>query len=178
MYYNGVRFGFAHPWHSLGLMIASMIRLMAFGGLLVSLSLLLEMRRARFPQEDGGTARKPWRAVAGLLISLAGIAVSGIALSDLGPFMAMPFLLLALVAAGIGAFVRAERGGTLSSFLLPGSVVLFVYIWLVIFPTFLADPAARRRAAQLVSVALAASVLVTAVTLSVRYRRKFGYSLS
>jgi len=211
MYYNGVRFGFAHPWHSLGLMIASMFRLMAFGGLLVSLSLLLEMRRARFPQEDGGTARKPWRAVAGLLISLAGIAVSGIALSDLGPFMAMPFLLLALVAAGIGAFVRAERcgtpaariqagimviiaasalgslarillrvstGGTLSSFLLPGSVVLFVYIWLVIFPTFLADPAARRRAAQLVSVALAASVLVTAVTLSVRYRRKFGYSLS
>jgi hypothetical protein len=211
MYYNGVRFGFAHPWNSLGLMIASMIRLMAFGGLLVCVSLLLEMRRARSPQEDGGTARKPWRAVAGLLISLAGIAVSGIALSDLGPFMAMPFLLLALVAAGIGAFVRAERcgmpaariqagimviiaasalgslariilrvstGGTLSSFLLPGSVVLFVYIWLVIFPVLLPDPAARRRAAQLVSVALAASVLVTAVTLSVRYRRKFGYSLS
>jgi len=211
MYYNGVRFGFAHPWHSLGLMIASMIRLISFGALVVCVSLLLEMRRARIPQEDGGAARKSWRAVGGVLISLAAIAVSGIGLSDLGPFMAMPFLLLALVAGGVGAFVRAERfgiptarvqagtmviiaasalgslarillrvstGGALSSFLLPGSVVLFVYIWQVIFPRLLADPAVRRRAAKLVSVALAASVLITAVTLSVRYRRKFRYSLS
>jgi hypothetical protein len=210
LYYNGFRFGFAHPWHSLGLMIASLVRLIAFGGLLVSLSLLIEMRRARIPQENGGTARKPSRAVAALLISLAGIVVSGIGLSDLGPFLAMPFLLLVPVAAGIGAFVRAERcgipaaqiqagtmviiaasalgslariilrvstGGALSSFLLPGSVVLFVYIWLVIFPLLLPDPATRRRATQLVSVALLTSVLITAVTLSVRYRRKFPYPL-
>jgi hypothetical protein len=210
LYYNGFRFGFAHPWHSLGLMIVSMVRLIAFGGLLVSLSLLFEMRRARIPQENGGTARKPSWAVAALLISLAGIALSGIALSDLGPFMAMPFLLLVPVAAGIGALVRAERcgnpaaqiqagtmviiaasalgslariilrvstGGALSSFLLPGSVVLFVYIWLVIFPLLLPDLATRRRATQLVSIALVMSVLITAVTLSVRYRRKFPYPL-
>ena len=210
LYYNGFRFGFAHPWHSLGLMIASMVRLIAFGGLLVSLSLLLEMRRPRIPQENGGTARKPSWAVAALLISLAGIVVSGFGLSDLGPFMAMPFLLLVPVAAGLGAFVQAERcgipagqlqagtmviiaasalgslariilrvstGGALSSFLLPGSVVLFVYIWLVIFPLLLPDPATRRRATQLVSVALVTSVLITAVTLSVRYRRKFPYPL-
>jgi len=209
-YFNGVRFGFGQPWHSLGLMIASMVRLIAFGGLLVSVSLLIEMRRARFPQENGSTARKPLWAVAALLISLAGIVVSGIGLSDLGPFLPMPFLLLVTLAAGIGAFVRAERcgipaaqvqaatmviiaasalgslsrillrvstGGALSSFLLPGSVVLFVYIWLVIFPAFLADPATRRRATQLISVALIASVLITAVTLSLRYRRKFPYPL-
>ncbi len=210
LYYNGFRFGFAHPWHSLGLMIASLVRLIAFAGLLVSFSLLIEMRRARIPQENGGTARKPSWAVAALLISLAGIVVSGIGLSDHGPFMPMPFLLLVPVAAGIGAFVRAERcgipaaqiqastmviiaasalgslariilrvstGGALSSFLLPGSVVLFVYIWLVIFPLLLPDPATRRRATQLVSVALLTSVLITAVTLSVRYRRKFPYPL-
>src|SRR6267378_838247 len=210
LYYNGFRFGFAHPWHSLGLMIASMVRLIAFGGLLVSLSLLLEMRRPCIPQENGGTTRKPSWAVAALLISLAGIVVSGFGLSDLGPFMAMPFLLLVPVAAGLGAFVQAERcgipagqlqagtmviiaasalgsltriilrvstGGALSSFLLPGSVVLFVYIWLVIFPLLLPDPATRRRATQLVSVALVTSVLITAVTLSVRYRRKFPYPL-
>ena len=210
-YFNGVRFGFGHPWHSLGLMIASMVRLIAFGGLLVSVSLLIEMRRAHFfTQKNGNTARKPLWVVAALLISLAGMVVSGIGLSDLGPFLPMPFLLLVTVAAGIGAFVRAERsgipaaqlqaatmviiavsalgslarillrvstGGALSSFLLPGSVILFVYIWLVIFPAFLADPATRRRATQLVSVALIATVLITAVTLSVRYRRKFPYPL-
>lgn len=210
MYFNGLHFGFGRPWHSLGLMMASMVRLVAFGGLLVSMSLLIEMRWASFPQEDGGTARKPSRAVAGLLISLAGIVVSGIGLSDLGPFIAMPFLLLVLAAGGIFAFVRAERsgitakqiqagtmviiaasalgslarivfrvstGGTVSSFLLPGSVILFVYIWLVVFPLSLPDPATRRRATQLVSIALVASVLVTAATLSIRYRRKFSYPL-
>jgi hypothetical protein len=50
-------------------------------------------------------------------------------------------------------------------------------MWLVVFPHFLPDPATRRRATQLVSIALTASVLVTAVTLSVRYRRKFSYPL-
>jgi hypothetical protein len=209
-YFNGVRFGFGHPWHSLGLMIASMVRLIAFGGLLVSASLLIEMRRARFPQKNGNTARKPLGAGVALLISLAGIVVSEIGLSDLGPFLPMPFLLLVIVAAGVGAFARAERcgipaaqaqaatmviiaasalgslarillrvstGGALSSFLLPGSVVLFVYIWLVVFPAYLANPATRRRATQLVSVALITSVLITAATLSVRYRRKFPYPL-
>ena len=208
MHFNGLHFGFSHPWHSLGLMIASMVRLIAFGGVLVSASVLIEMRRASVPPENGSAARKPSWAVAALLISLAGIGVSGIGLSDLGPFIPMPLLLLLLMAGGISAFVRAERngitaermqagtmvivaasalaslariafrvstGGTLSSFLLPGSVILFVYIWLVIFPRFVPNPATRRRATQLVSVALAASVLVTAVTLSIRYRRKFSY---
>lgn len=210
LYYNGVRFGFAHPWHSLGLMIVSLVRLIAFGGLLVSISALLEARRQGVPQEQEATARNTKWAIAAILISLAGVVVSGLGLSDLGPFMPMPFLLLLPAAAGIIAFVRAERsgntasqiqsgtlviivasafgslariilrvstGGALSSFLLPGSVILFVYLWLEIFPLFVADPATRRRARQLASVVLVASVLVTAVTLSVRYRRKFPFPL-
>jgi len=210
LYFNGLRFGFGHPWHSLGLMIASMIRLIGFGGLLICISLLIEMRRASFPQESGGAWQRPWWVVAGLLLSMAAIVVSGIGLSDVGPFMPMPFLLVVPAAAGIVAFMRAERsgmtpakiqagtmviiaasalsslariilrvstGGALSSFLLPGSVILFVYIWIVMFPLLLAKQATRRRATQLISVALAASVLVTAATLSVRYRRKFPYSL-
>jgi hypothetical protein len=210
MYFNGLRFGFAHPWHSLGLMLASMIRLIAFGGLLVSISLLIEMRWASFPREYGGTAREPSRAVTILLISLAGIGLSGLGLSDLGPFISMPFLLLVLAAGGIAAFVRGQRigatteqlragttiiivasalstlarivlrvssGGALSSFLLPGSVILFVYLWLVIFPAFLPDHGTRLLATQLVSVILSASVLATAITVSVRYRQKFPYPL-
>jgi hypothetical protein len=86
-----------------------------------------------------------------------------------------------LVASALGCLprilLRVSTGGALSSFLLPGSFVLFVYLWLVIFPLFLPDPATRLRAAQLASIVLAASVLATAVTLSVRYRRQFSYPL-
>ncbi|MBZ5661290.1 MAG: glycosyltransferase family 39 protein [Acidobacteriia bacterium] len=209
MYFNGLRFGFGRPWHSLGLMIASLVRLVAFGGLLVYASTLIEMRPGRIPRESKGAApKKRSRAVAGLLISLAAIIVSGIGLSDLGPFMPMPFLLLILLAGGAGAFVQADRtgnstnrlqagtmiiitasalfslarmvlrvstGGALSSFLLPGSVILFVYLWLAVFPLFIADGAVRHRTAQIVSIALAASVLITAITISVRYHRKFTF---
>jgi hypothetical protein len=205
MYFNGQRFGFGHPWHSLGLMTASLVRLIAFGGLVASTSYLIAMRKPDFSRAMVLT--RSW-VVATFLISLTGLVVSGIGLSDLGPFMAMPFLLLVPVAGGVAAFVRAQRnglqaaqiqaatvviiaasafgslariilrvstGGALSSFILPGSVILFVYIWVQIFPLVLAEPAVRRRATQLVYAALVAGVLLTAVTLSVRYRRKFSY---
>lgn len=210
LYFNGLRFGFDRPWHSMGLMIASLIRLIAVGGLVASVSLLIEMRRADSLQDNGNAGRSRQRVVAALLISAAAIVVSGIGLSDLGPFMPMPILLLVTAVAGIAAFLRDERsgteaaqmqagimviiaasalgslariilrvstGGALSSFLLPGSVVLFVYLWLVVFPHLLADPATRIRATQLVSFVLVGSVLVTAVTLAVRYRQKFPYPL-
>jgi len=205
MYFNGQRFGFSHPWHSLGLMIASLVRLIAFGGLVVSVSYFIEMRKPDFSRAMALT--RSW-AVAAFLISLTGLVVSGIGLSDLGPFMPMPFLLLVPVAGGVAAFMRAQRdgleaaqiqaatmviiaasafcsllriilrvstGGALSSFILPGSVILFVYIWVQIFPLVLAEPGVRRRATQLVYAALVVGVLLTAVTLSVRYRRKFSY---
>lgn len=208
LYFNGQRFGFSHPWHSLGLMIASLVRLIAFGGLVVSVSYLIEMRKSDFSRGNGGMALKRSWVVATFLISLLGLVVSGIGLSDLGPFMPMPFLLLVPVAGGIAAFVRAQRdgleaaqiqaatmviiaasalgslariilrvstGGALSSFILPGSVILFVYIWVEVFPLVLVDPAVRRRATQLVYAALVVGVLLTAVTLSVRYRQKFSY---
>jgi len=208
MYFNGQRFGFSHPWHSLGLMIASLVRLIAFGGFVVSVSYLIEMRKPDSFRGSGGRAlRRSWAAAA-LLISLIGLVVSGIGLSDLGPFMPMPLLLLIPVAGGVAAFVRAQRdgleaaqiqaatlviiaasalgslariilrvstGGALSSFILPGSVILFVYIWVQVFPLVLAEPAVRRRATQLVYAVLVVGVLLTAVTLSVRYRRKFPY---
>ncbi len=205
MYFNGQRFGFSHPWHSLGLMIASLVRLIAFAGLVVSVSYLIEMRKPDFSRAMALT--RSW-VVATFLISLTGLVVSGIGLSDLGPFMPMPFLLLVPVAGGVAAFMRAQRdgleaaqiqaatmviiaasafcsllriilrvstGGALSSFILPGSVILFVYIWVRIFPLLLAEPTVRRRATRLVYAALVVGVLLTAVTLSVRYRRKFSY---
>src|SRR5260370_2153611 len=94
------------------MMIASLVRLIAFAGLLVSFSLLIEMRRARIPQENGGTARKPSWAVAALLISLAGIVVSGIGLSDHGPVMPIPFLLLVPLPPGIAPSGPPERSAS------------------------------------------------------------------
>lgn len=211
LHFNGFRFGFNRPWHSLGLMIATLGRLMVFGGLLASISLLLEKRRSGVLAESGGAAQNAHPAVAMLLVSIAGIFVTGIVLSDLGPLLAMPFILLALVAAGFVAFVRARRhgspatqlhaatlvilatsalvslarvilrvstGGALSSFLLPISVVLFVYVWRGIFSLLLPDPATRRRAAQLISIALVACVVGLAVTISFRYRQKSTYALT
>src|SRR5438093_13774145 len=87
--------------------------------------------------------------------------------------------ILIITASALGSLariiLRVSTGGALSSFILPGSVILFVYIWVHIFPLVLAKPAVRRRATQLVSAALVVGVLLTAVTLSVRYRRKFSY---
>jgi len=193
IYFNQLRFGFGRPWNSLWLMSASLARLVAFGGLLAGMAL-------------------PWkrRTAALLLSSIAVIAALSPWLSDLGPFMAMPLILLALIAAGLAAFARESRegfaagrsqagvvtllavaslgslmriifrvstGGALSSFLLPGSVVLFVYVWLELFPLFLEGPAERRLARRLAAGVLAAAVLITAVSLSARYRRQFRYAL-
>lgn len=195
LYFNGLRFGFGHPWHSLGLMAASLVQLIAFLGLLAAVAGLL------------GSERRLGAVLAVLALSLFGIAATAVLLGDLGPFLSMPFLLVAVGAAGLAAFLRAptpegrmqaavflilvvgalaslarmilrvSTGGALSSFLLPGSILLFVYLWLEIFPLFLPDAVARLRARQLAAVALSLAVLATAVTLSVRYRRKFTYPL-
>ncbi|MBZ5539945.1 MAG: glycosyltransferase family 39 protein [Acidobacteriia bacterium] len=210
MYFNKWRFGLDRPWHSLGLMAATLARLIAFAGLLASAALLLEKRRKDAQGASAPTSGGPGGAWKLLAVSLAGIVVTSIGLSDLGPFMAMPFILLAFIAAGLAAFVqsscegalearsnagtlvilavfsfgslarivlRVSTGGALSSFLLPGAVLFFVYAWLVIFPLFLPEPESRRLAGKLASSVLVAALLVTAGTLCVRYRRKFTYPI-
>jgi len=208
MYFNKGRFGMDRPWHSLGLMVATLARLIAFAGLLASLSLLLEKRRGNAQGASAPTAGKPGGTLKLLVVSLAGIAATSIGLSDLGPFMAAPLILLAFIAAGLAAFVqrscegaweaqrnagtlvilavfsfgslariilRVSTGGALSSFLLPGAVLFFIYAWLVIFPLFLPEPESRRLAGKLASSVLVAALVITAGTICVRYRRIFTY---
>jgi len=210
LYFNSLRFGFGRPFYSLALMLLSLGRLIALGGLLASLSLLLALKSTTSPKQGLRYNRSTPRIFGMLSLSIAGILLTGFGLSDLGPFMAMPFILVVLAFSAFVAFAKAARqrassarvhaatvlllaclalaslariilrvstGGALSSFLLPASVVLFFYVWIVLFPSFLPDPETRWRAARLVSVVLFASVIATAVTLSIRYRRKLSYPL-
>jgi hypothetical protein len=204
IHFNKVRFGLDHPWHSLWLMIASLIRLMGFAGLLASASLFLANRRV------AASSERITQSVALLGGSLAVIALTSLGLADLGPLLAMPLIVLALLVAGLAGFVRGARGsprlvreqpavfvllcvfafaslgriifrvstgGALSSFLLPVPIVLFIYLWLALFPLLFASPAARDRSRQVVAAVLILSIAVTAVTVSVRYQRKFTYPL-
>lgn len=209
IHFNQVRFGFDHPWHSLGLMILSVLRLAAIAGLLAAICLLWS-QRTRDASRSGSPTRSSRQLYALLLLSLAAIGITSPALSDLGPFMAMPFILIALVIAALVAlrvnytpsvsadasnarvflliavfalgslariFLRVSSGGALSSFLVPLSIVLFVCVWLDLFPLFLKDPSARQLARKAASAVLTLSLLVSAVVLSVRYQRKFSYPI-
>lgn len=210
VYFNKLRFGFGRPWYSLGLMSASLARLVALGGLLAAVARLLGKQRSAERGEGESAGEAPRRPVALLMVSLGAIVALSTGLSDLGPFMAMPLILLALIAAGLAAFLRLGRkgsaalqgnagvpivlaasslgslmriifrvstGGALSSFLLPGAMVLFVYVWRELFPLFLSGQVERRLARRIVSGVLVGTVVVTAVSLSVRYRRQFTYPL-
>ena len=210
IHFNQVRFGFDHPWHSLGLMILSVLRLAAIAGLLAAICLLWSQRTIRTGSTGSSSRRSSRQPYALLLLSLVAIGITSPPLSDLGPFMAMPFILIALVIAAIVAlrmsstprisagtnnagvfllitvfalgslariFLRVSSGGALSSFLVPLSIVLFVYVWLDLFPLFLKNPGARQLAQKVATIVLTLSVVVSAVVLSLRYQRKFSYPI-
>ena len=87
------------------------------------------------------------------------------------------FLTVATFAFGsIGRILfRVSTGGALSSDLLPAAVILFVYAWLGLFPALFQDERTQRLAGRLVTGILVFTLLVTATTLSARYRRKFTF---
>ena len=208
VYFNGVRFGFDRPWHSIALMLASLIRFVSVGGLLAALAIFWARLRDRSTPETSVSGNA--KTVSLVSASIAGLALTAFGLGDLGPLMPMPILLMALgwvsvrvysqavhqgsetkrLQAGISIvlivsalaclariFLRVSTGGALSSFLVPISIVLFVYLWLEIFPALLPQGTAPRIARQLISAVLMAGLLATAVTLCARYRRKFDYAL-
>jgi hypothetical protein len=208
LYFNGLRFGFAHPWNSVGLMFASLVQLAGVGGLLAGVCLLWTHPSVENPQSRANPLTHRTRVLTMMVICLGFIVLTALVLTDLGPFLSMPLLLVALGAAGCAAFFRAKResafsqrtqagiaiilcasaltslsrmilrvstGGALSSFLLPVSVLLFVYLWLVVFPALFTDPAAAILARRLASILLCLGVAATAITLSIRYQRKFSF---
>jgi hypothetical protein len=84
-----------------------------------------------------------------------------------------------LVDAEAGGIVNAHTGGgALSSFLLPSTVIVFVYTWTTLFPEFLWHRGSAQRIARGAALGvLTIGVLATAITISLRYQRKFDYRL-
>lgn len=196
LFFNGYRFGFAHPLHSVSLMIVSFVQMVALGTFLVSLGLLLDAKRRE----------RRTRLITLLTGSMTAIALSTVYLGDLGPFLSMPFFLILLILGGGLAFweamrqrqkrlqmeaaeltllacsalaslarmpLRVSTGGALSSFLLPPSIILFVYLWICVLPGFTETENARRNVKRLSSGALGIAVIAAAITVSVRYQKKF-----
>jgi 4-amino-4-deoxy-L-arabinose transferase-like glycosyltransferase len=206
VYFNQVRFGFDRPWHSAELMILSLIRLLSVGGLLASIAIFVGRRRAKGQNpstEQGRVLALLGSSLAGLVLTTFGVADLGplipmpILLITLGAGGVAALaragrqgsaadrrqagisiiLIASALACLLRIFLRVSTGGALSSFLLTLSIVLFVYLWLHIFPKLLPDVTARHVARRLVSILFVVGLLAAAGTLSVRYRHKFNCPL-
>ncbi|HXE80573.1 MAG TPA: glycosyltransferase family 39 protein [Vicinamibacterales bacterium] len=148
--------------------------------------------------------RRPWPPS----FVLPGAAAVAAALSltigldwDKGPFLAMPLLLLALIAGllwrlksgtdvdraqtmvlltcAVFALVSLARmilhvrsGGAHASYLLPASVVLFTFLWVGVFPSRFAVPRAGRLAATIALALIVLDAFATAAIQAYRYRTR------
>lgn len=208
IHFNQVRFGFDRPWHSLLLMTASLIRLLALAGILGGVGLLMRREVATTKREVAPTNRR--NALFLLLGSIALFAAASVGLGDLGPMLPMPIVLAVLLTAGLREyihklrhaeepdthslqlllivvfallslmriFLRVSTGGALSSVLIPASFLVFVYCWTHIFPALFTDENERTTAMRMAMAVLLVAVAASAITLSIRYRSKFTYRLA
>ena len=203
-YFNLHKFGFDRPLFSLAHMILALLRLAALGGMIAAGSLLLARRGAG--KSAPSAARGPFLL---LFISLLVFVVGALLQGELGPFVAMPLILIAVIVAAYfqlhhprGPHIAADRpalilivlaayalaclarailrvpsGGAYGSYLLPVSVILFVYVWLEVFPRLLPQDRAAQFARRFILGVLMLAVAGTAVTVSAKYRKKFTYEL-
>ena len=74
--------------------------------------------------------------------------------------------------------LRVRSGGSYGSYLLPASVVLFVYAWVEGIPRWLAGPQGRPLARQVALTVLGVAAGATMVTVTVRYRSQPEYALA
>jgi len=199
------KFGFDRPLVSIAHMILALLRLAALGGMIAAASLLLARRGAG--KSSTTAARGPiLLLVISLLVLLGGALLQG----ELGPFVAMPLILVALILAAYSqlhhprgphiaadrpalillvlaayalaclarALLRVPSGGAYGSYLLPVSVLLFVYVWLELFPRILQDARASHLARRIMVGVLLLAVLATAFNNAYKYRTKFSFVLS
>jgi 4-amino-4-deoxy-L-arabinose transferase-like glycosyltransferase len=150
----------------------------------------------------GSILSNPWRALAAAGIAMLLLSVTTGFDWDKGPFLAMPFLLAGLlvmltrglrratsrsqalrtrilVVCTVYALVSLGRmilhvrsGGAYGSYLLPMSVVLFTFLWLVPFARRFRDLRVRRIVRTLVLTVVVGDAVVTAGVLAFRYQRR------
>lgn len=109
VYFNQRMFGFDRPLDSLALMFISLLRLGALGGMIAAISLLVVRRRTgghTGTSADRAELRRPWALLLGSLGVFSGASWM---LGDLGPYLAMPLLLVALLLAALVHYWQQYR---------------------------------------------------------------------
>jgi hypothetical protein len=185
-HFNASLSGFDHPVASLGRMALASIKLALIAAIVGAVSYL-----AAGPPAAAPRARRVLAVAAAVVLALG--LTTGLDW-DRGPFMAMPLLLIALLARlawstpspgdrivalyAIFALAQLARtmlhvrsGGAYGSFLVPVSVVLFTYLWVGPFAMSLPDAGARQAARRLVLGLLLVTAVGTAGVIGYRYRR-------
>jgi len=220
VYFNKRVSGFDQPLQSIVQMLGAAVRLASLGGVIATVSMLFARRRdepatahiklADLSVSDAGRASygQIWLLLALSIVVFVVVPFSGALNWEKGPYLAMPLLLIGLIAFEFTRYrkqaskgesnartivllviavyalaslarviLRVRSGGAYSSYLLPGSVILFTYGWAQPFADLFRDGKTRRLARNIaIGVILADSVL-TAGLLSVRYRDKNTYLL-
>lgn len=202
IHFNQVRFGFDRPWHSLLLMVLMLARLLGLAGVLGAICVWPQR-----DNHGAATRRKPWTllltSLALLVVTSFGLGDLGPLLpmplvllamllaegrdyfrqvKNNGEADAHILTLLLLVIFSLLSlsriFLRVSTGGALSSVLIPTTMILFVYSWVRIFPNLFAGARERQLAWKLAMAMLCIAVAASAVTLSIKYRRKYTYALT
>lgn len=209
IYFNKKMFGFDDPLRSLLDMIGAALRLAALAAFIAALSAIISRRRGRQQVEliaaDAGSISlaQLWVVLLASAAAFASISLAGREQWDKGPYMAMPLLLLFMLAVAIRrsgapakdriilivvaayalvslarALLRVRSGGAYSSYLLPASVVLFVYFWAELAFSFIRDGRARRLARQMAIWLIIVDAVATAAILAQRYQKRNTYRIS
>jgi hypothetical protein len=210
-YFNGQVSGLAHPARSLTRMLIALAKVGIVATLVAALSaavVVYSRRPANDSSEPGGgdpvAGTRPWRLLAAALAGLVVTAASTGLDPDKGPFLAMPFLLVGLLAA-LTVRVRREpgvhtatlltftvfalaslariilhvrSGGAYASYLLPMSVVLLTYLWADLLARRFRNARAGRVNRRIVLALIMAAGLINAAVLGYKFRSRSTVPIS
>ena len=220
VYFNKRVSGFDQPLQSIVQMLGAAVRLASVGAIIATVSMLFTRRRhepaaahikmADLSVSDAGRASygQIWLLLALSIAVFVVVPFSGALNWEKGPYLAMPVLLIGLIAFEFARFrkqaskgelnartivllvvvvyalaslarviLRVRSGGAYSSYLLPGSVILFTYGWAGPFADLFRDGKTRRLARNIAIGVILADAVLTAGLLSIRYRDKNTYVL-
>jgi 4-amino-4-deoxy-L-arabinose transferase-like glycosyltransferase len=208
VYFNKKMFGFDDPLRSLVNMIGAALRLAALVAFIAALSAIISRRRSCQRQveliaADAGriSLAQLWAVLLVSMAAFASLSLAGREQWDKGPYMAMPLLLLFMLVVAFKragskgriilivttvyalmslarALFRVRSGGAYSSYLLPASVVLFVYFLAEVAFNFMQDGRARWLARRLAIWLIIVDAVATAAILAQRYQKRNTYRIS
>ena len=210
-YFNGQVSGLAHPLRSLARMLIALAKIGILATLLAAISTAVVAYsrpamddRSNPDDHDPRAGSRPWRLLAAALAGALVVAASTGLDPDKGPFLAMPFLLVGLLASlafrlrrertahtatlitfAVFALVSLARiilhvrsGGAYASYLLPMSVVILTYLWVDTLAGRFRSARAGRVNRRIVLALIMAAGIVNAGVLAYRFRSRSTVAVS